>query len=47
MQRAVPFALSGGFTPQTPQKSVIVNRYPLLSLRSGGELTHNLPTAVW
>ena len=42
MQRAVPFALSGG-KPPNPQKSVIVNRYPLLSLRSGGRLTHNPP----
>ena len=33
--------LPGG-KPQTP-KSVIVNRYPLLSLRSDGRLTHNHP----
>ena len=31
-----------GVKPQTP-KSVIVNRYPLLPLRSGGRLTHNPP----
>ena len=44
MQRAVPFA--SGVNPQTP-KSVIVNRYPLLSLRSRG-LTHNhTPAAPW
>ena len=44
MQRALP--LLQGVNPQTPKKSVIVNRYPLLSLRSRGELTHNPPTAV-
>ena len=44
MQRAKPF-VSGG-KPPNPPKSVIVNRYPLLSLRSRGELTHKPPTAV-
>ena len=43
MQRAKPFA-SG--KPPNPPKSVIVNCYPLLSLRSRGELTHKPPTAV-
>ena len=37
MQRAVPLLFRG--KPPKPPKSVIVNRYPLLSLRSGGELT--------
>ena len=40
MQRAVPFCRG---KPPKPPKSVIVNRYPLLSLRSGGRLTHNPP----
>ena len=43
--KAVPFALSG-VNPQTPKKSVIVNRYPLLSLRSGGRLTHSPPCCM-
>ena len=44
MQRAKPFVSLG--KPPNPPKSVIVNCYPLLSLRSRGELTHNPPTAV-
>ena len=46
MQRAVPFVFQG-VNPPNPQKSVIVNRSPLLSLRSRG-LTHNhTPAAPW
>ena len=41
MQRAVPFALSGG-KPQTPKKRYCQS-LPSLSLRSGGRLTHNPP----
>ena len=44
MQGLCPLLFQG--KPPKPQKSVIVNRYPLLSLRSRGELTHNPPTAV-
>ena len=42
MQRAKPFALSG-VNPQTPKKKRYCQSLPLLSLRSGGRLTHTHP----